>query len=217
MPTTQAGSLTVPVNYPSQYSHSYPAVSLQAQVPHTTSRLGPEGLPSYSSTNPPRPSTLAAEAGKFSGSAAEGVSTTDADLLLGLNASYSQPGSRVSRNPPATYAQNLEPPNVGVSSSYHYAPSSGHGGTDQTPTNHNANDHLSPGASTQIGDMMIETQDIDMNALQNQDAFPFSFNGELLPWLEYLPQDVLNYFGDHQSYNSMMSPQDNPNTTSQHP
>ena len=32
--------------------------------------------------------------------------------------------------------------------------------------------------------MMIESQDIDMSAL----------GGEMMPWLEYLPQDVLSFF-----------------------
>ncbi|KAK2813707.1 hypothetical protein FQN50_000105 [Emmonsiellopsis sp. PD_5] len=52
--------------------------------------------------------------------------------------------------------------------------------------------------------MAIESQDIDMNALQDQDSFPFSFDGDFMPWLEYLPQDVLSYFGDHQGYRPMM-------------
>jgi hypothetical protein len=59
------------------------------------------------------------------------------------------------------------------------------------------------------GDMMIESQDIDMNALQNQDTFPFSFSNDFLPWLEYLPQDVLSFFEEqhHQSYHPLMGPQ----------
>jgi hypothetical protein len=55
--------------------------------------------------------------------------------------------------------------------------------------------------------MMIESHDVDVNALQHPDAFPFS-NGEILPWLEYLPQDVLSFFEEHQNY-PLMSP-DNP-------
>ena len=36
-----------------------------------------------------------------------------------------------------------------------------------------------------VGDMMMmESQDIDMSTI----------GGEMVPWLEYLPQDVLNYF-----------------------
>ncbi|EZF28858.1 hypothetical protein H109_00957, partial [Trichophyton interdigitale MR816] len=46
--------------------------------------------------------------------------------------------------------------------------------------------------------LTIETQDIDMNNLQNQASFPFSFEGGFMPWLEYLPEDVLHFFGDPQ-------------------
>ena len=46
------------------------------------------------------------------------------------------------------------------------------------------------------GDMLIESQDIDMtgaNGAMSGLSFP---GGDMIPWLEYLPQDVLNYFGD---------------------
>ncbi|PGH15927.1 hypothetical protein AJ79_02094 [Helicocarpus griseus UAMH5409] len=45
--------------------------------------------------------------------------------------------------------------------------------------------------------MSIESQDIDMNSLQDQTTFPFSFDGEFMPWLEYLPPDVRSYLGIH--------------------
>lgn len=35
-----------------------------------------------------------------------------------------------------------------------------------------------------VGDMMMESQEIDVSAL----------GGDMVPWLEYLPQDVLNFF-----------------------
>lgn len=35
-----------------------------------------------------------------------------------------------------------------------------------------------------VGDMMMESQDIDMSTI----------GGDMMPWLEYLPQDVLNFF-----------------------
>lgn len=49
------------------------------------------------------------------------------------------------------------------------------------------------------GNMVIESHDVDMNALQQQESFPFSSN-EILPWLEYLPQDVLSFFGETQTF-----------------
>jgi hypothetical protein len=35
-----------------------------------------------------------------------------------------------------------------------------------------------------VGDMMMESQEIDMSTMGN----------DMMPWLEYLPQDVLNFF-----------------------
>jgi hypothetical protein len=67
---------------------------------------------------------------------------------------------------------------------------------------------MQPGAGPHVGDVFIESQDVDMAALQQQDQFPFNFNGEILPWLEYLPQDVLSYFGDNPNYSSLMNPDD---------
>lgn len=54
----------------------------------------------------------------------------------------------------------------------------------------------------------IQTQDIDMNAIQDQNGFPLSFDGEFIPWLEHLPQDVINYFGENQGYRPMMNSND---------
>jgi hypothetical protein len=64
---------------------------------------------------------------------------------------------------------------------------------------------MHPGINHTDG-MMIESHDVDMNTLQQQESFPFS-NGEILPWLEYLPQDVLSFFGETQNF-PMMSPDD---------
>lgn len=49
-------------------------------------------------------------------------------------------------------------------------------------------------------DVLIESQDVDMHTLQQQSPFGFSFNSDIMPWLEYLPQDVLNYFGEQQGF-----------------
>ena len=43
--------------------------------------------------------------------------------------------------------------------------------------------------STHLGDMMIESQDIDMRSL----------DGDMMPYLEYLPADVMDYFDPHNS------------------
>jgi hypothetical protein len=49
-------------------------------------------------------------------------------------------------------------------------------------------------APTPYSDMMIESQDIDMSG-GPLGGFPFP-NSEMIPWLEYLPQDVLSYFNE---------------------
>jgi len=54
--------------------------------------------------------------------------------------------------------------------------------------------HSGPGMSGGlggVGDMMIESQEIDMSTLGN----------EMMPWLEYLPQDVLGWV-DHNGHGS---------------
>lgn len=51
-----------------------------------------------------------------------------------------------------------------------------------------------------LGEVFIESQDIDMNTLHSEHSLPFTLNGEIIPWLEYLPEDVANFFGEHQSY-----------------
>ncbi|KFZ03345.1 hypothetical protein V502_11022 [Pseudogymnoascus sp. VKM F-4520 (FW-2644)] len=52
-------------------------------------------------------------------------------------------------------------------------------GEGMLPALHNPSDSLYPGM---VGEMMIESQDIDMNS--------FTFGDESFPWLEYIPQDL---------------------------
>jgi len=56
---------------------------------------------------------------------------------------------------------------------------------------------------TPFSDMMIESQDIDMLGSQGGFAFP---GGDMIPWLEYLPQDVLNYFGEAPDDGTLLNP-----------
>ncbi len=56
---------------------------------------------------------------------------------------------------------------------------------------------------TPFSDMMIESQEIDMLGSQGNFAFP---GADMIPWLEYLPQDVLNYFGEAPDNGSMVHP-----------
>ncbi|KIX93231.1 uncharacterized protein Z520_11086 [Fonsecaea multimorphosa CBS 102226] len=114
------------------------------------------------------------------------VSTADADLLLGLHSPYtagSAPPSGVAPRPtqlsqPSNAFGYIEPGqryNVSLS--------------PQQPF---------PDVQNQtFNNMLIESQDIDMSAGQQ---FNFDFPGaDMIPWLEYLPQDVLNYFTEPQT------------------
>ncbi|QGA15027.1 hypothetical protein EYB26_002683 [Talaromyces marneffei] len=62
-------------------------------------------------------------------------------------------------------------------------------------------------APSNLSDTLIESQDIDMAAFHNQAEFPFIFSNEFNPYLEYLPPDVINYFGDSSSSSSAVAAQ----------
>jgi hypothetical protein len=120
------------------------------------------------------------------------VSTEDADLLLGLHSPYA-PSSGV----PATATSTLMPQNSNVSD---YQP-------QLTPNYEQAMDIQQQFVDVHNQDwdsMLIRAQDIDMSGAQQFDlAFP---GGDMIPWLEYLPQDVLTYFGDQHSSETMVDP-----------
>ncbi|KIW88337.1 uncharacterized protein Z519_10905 [Cladophialophora bantiana CBS 173.52] len=114
------------------------------------------------------------------------VSTADADLLLGLHSPYtasSAPSSSIAPGP-------IQPSR----------PSNTFGYSQQVPRYSSSISPRQPFVDTQnqaYSDMLIESQDIDMSAGQQ---FNFDFlGGDMIPWLEYLPQDVLNYFADPQT------------------
>lgn len=173
----------------SQYSHSYPSFSVGSHSEQNSFAHNVEaraGDAAQSATLPTRPGKYSPHGGN--------VTASDANLLLGLNPSYSP--SRT----PSTYSQPT-PPQLGNQSSYTYSMPSVT--ADQQPDR----SHMAPrtntvqsGIGSQAGDMFIESQDIDMGSLHHQNNLPFALNGEIVPWLEYLPQDVLNYFGDGQDY-----------------
>ena len=59
-------------------------------------------------------------------------------------------------------------------------------------------------AENNVPGMTIQSQDIDMNTLHDQNGMSLPFDQGFIPWLEYLPQDVLDYFGEHQGYRPVM-------------
>ncbi|RAL16735.1 putative C6 transcription factor [Aspergillus homomorphus CBS 101889] len=197
--------------YSSQYSHSYPHVSVQSSAGGNSSSFPQAIEPARSTAATPGPSMAPASA-QYSPLASSGrVTTSDANLLLGLNTSFPGPASRP-HNPRSAFSHAMPSSSCGLEShvpAYHY------GIPSTASDNHTGNGHLiaqnsipQPDVGSHAGDVFIESQDVDMAMLQQQDQLPFAFSGEILPWLEYLPQDVLNYFGDNQNYQNMLSPDD---------
>lgn len=204
MPAAPVDSLPKPT-YSSQYSHSYPTVPVQSGSNPASGSFS-QSLEQARTTSATPNSTMAAPSAKFSPLPSGRVSTSDANLLLGLNTSFST--TRPSPSQP-TFPHNMpSATRLDPHSSFNYNIPSAHGEQQVSGDHMGSRPSEFHPATGSHGDVMIGSQDIDMATLQQQDQLPFAFNGEILPWLEYLPQDVLNYFGEHQSYPSMMSPGD---------
>lgn len=122
------------------------------------------------------------------------VSTAEADLLLGLNAPY------------ATSSTNQ--PTIPPTSGQHGQPSNNFDYTSPQATHHpaamNFQQQFVGTPDPQFNNMFIEAQDVDMSGQQLNFNFP---GGDLIPWLEYLPQDVLHYFGEPQAEDEGVMPQ----------
>jgi len=106
------------------------------------------------------------------------VSTAEADLLLGLHSPYtrsvSNPSVAAAGQTPNAFGYPQQQGNMPNIQQQQYFDNQGQN----------------------FNNMFIETQDIDMSGQQLNFNFP---GGDMIPWLEYLPQDVLNYFGDPQA------------------
>ena len=142
---------------------------------------------------------------RYSATPNDQVSTAEADLLLGLHSPYAVNASQSSPNPQNPY-NNAAPPlqhNTAIP-----PPATAYDYNQSTPDSNqyfpNANIQ-NQGATmlTPFSDMMIESQDIDMLGSQGGFAFP---GGDMIPWLEYLPQDVLNYFGEAPDDGTLLNP-----------
>ncbi|KAJ5088630.1 hypothetical protein N7456_012246 [Penicillium angulare] len=194
MPTADHEPPSTKSPYSSQYSHSYPVVptvttagATPTPYPHPVTG-GPHG-PSLTTTNAKYPQVPSRPIG------------AESPYYLGMSSSYAEPGSRAAASAQSSFNQSLVSTQI-----------DSHGSTFSYPVSTTAADqhassaHIHPSLHANHGGMMIESHDVDMNTLHHQESFPFS-NGEILPWLEYLPQDVLSFFGDGHNY-PLMSPDD---------
>ncbi|KAJ5465677.1 hypothetical protein N7530_009464 [Penicillium desertorum] len=211
MSTTEAESPSNRPTYSSQYSHSYPAIQ-------TNAGEGPSST--YSQSIAPARAheemtrSLTTANAKYPSGQSRTIST-DPSYYMSMDSAY--PGSNTRATRPVQTAHSTFPEMLSSelptshmdtqSSAYNYSipqPTAEH----QTRNQMGSRD---PGADLQstlddANGMMIGSHEVDMNSIHHQDTFPFA-NGEILPWLEYLPQDVLSFFGDHQNY-PLMSPDD---------
>lgn len=207
MPTAPDDSVSDKLEYPTQYNNAFHSLPIEDNTGHSpySQAVGAR------TRNAARNSLVATAPDKYSPLAASGVSTSDANLLLGLNTSYT--GSRA----PSNYSQHALGSQRGHErSSYDY--SMPPVATGPQPGRSNLTSRaadIPPGTTSHVGDVSIETQDIDMSTLQHHNNFPFTLNGEVLPWLEYLPPDVLSYFGDQQNYSHLMNSDDGTSRPSQ--
>jgi hypothetical protein len=193
MPTSDNQPPSTKPTYSSQYSHSYPIVPTvttaggsSTSFPHPVTG-GPHGPP-LTTTNAKYPQVPTATIG------------ADSPYYLGMNSSYTEPGSRATASAQSSFNQGLASTQIDTQS-----PAFGYPVSSTAADQHGTNAHIHPPMHSN-GGMMIESHDVDMNTLHHQESFPFS-NGEILPWLEYLPQDVLSFFGDSHNY-PLMSPDD---------
>ncbi|KAI9873259.1 MAG: hypothetical protein M1830_000615 [Pleopsidium flavum] len=146
--------------------------------------------PQYSSSSLWPPSQhpgltqIAPSTAKYSPLDSDPVTTSDAEMLLGLHSPYTN--SCPQPIPTTTHAYNEAPSSMGNPNGAIYGSSQPpHSSAPLGVFSNNGSVHgAMGGGGPTFADMMIETQDIDMS----------TFGGDMAPWLEYRPQDVLNFF-----------------------
>ncbi|KAJ5161951.1 hypothetical protein N7492_007343 [Penicillium capsulatum] len=204
MPSTETETPPSKPAYSSQYNQGYSAVPVQGNAGQGTSPF-PVAVTSPHAHVDGRSSALATSNAEYPHVSTR---TMDADspYFMGMNSRYPESNTRAAGAPQPAYSQNI--PSTQVESQrpgYTYSVTTPT--AEQAPTTGQLGSRggdLHPGLPN--GGMMIESQEIDVHALQHPESFPFP-HGEILPWLEYLPQDVLSFFGEHQNY-PLMSPHD---------
>ncbi|KAL2432674.1 hypothetical protein ABEF95_014383 [Exophiala dermatitidis] len=121
------------------------------------------------------------------------VSTAEADLLLGLHAPYAT--SATNPQIPHSVSNQGRP----VQSFDYTALQTTHGPASVTFQQQ----CITPQQQSFNNNMYVEAQDVEMSRQQLSFNFP---GGDMIPWLEYLPQDVLSYFGDSQVLGNGLTP-----------
>ncbi|KAJ5091214.1 hypothetical protein NUU61_006084 [Penicillium alfredii] len=206
MPTTPTEPASSKPAYSSQYSHSYPSMPVQADGGETSGASYPQPLATTRTQEETRNSSLAAGHAKYPSVPATPMNP-DSSYYLGMHSPYPESGPRTSAAPHPTYNPSLSSSQLdGHHPAYSYSVPPGTADSQASTSQIGSRPDLHPSINTNPGGMMIESHDVDVNSLHHQESFPFS-NGEILPWLEYLPQDVLSFFGENHNY-PLMSPDD---------
>lgn len=204
MPTTEAETRAAKPAYSSQYSHSFPPLPVVTNAGASSSSSFAHPLTPSISHGESQASSLTTANSKYPQVPSHPIGT-ESPYYMGINSPYPESGPGASGH--SSYNPGFSSNRMdGQASAYGYPVSSG-------ATDHHGNHaHVGPRSSLPPSlhahnpGMMIGSHDVDMNALHDQESFPFS-NSEIVPWLEYLPQDVLSFFGDNHNY-PLMSPDD---------
>ncbi|KAJ5970277.1 uncharacterized protein N7479_000195 [Penicillium vulpinum] len=211
MSATEAESSSNRPAYSSQYSHSYPVLPTNAGEGPSSSY--PQSIAPARAHEEMTPS-LTTENAKYRNVQSRTVNTNPS-YYMGMNPTYSESNTRTTHAVQTTQSSFPGMLSSGIPTSHmDTRPSAYNYSMPQATAEHQTRNQMGsrdPGADLQpimddTSGMMIGSHEVDMNAIHHQDSFPLA-NGEILPWLEYLPQDVLSFFGDHQNY-PLMSPDD---------
>ncbi|KAK2882617.1 hypothetical protein FQN49_000189 [Arthroderma sp. PD_2] len=201
----QTTTTSTPTQYPetSQFQHAYQ--HSPTSIPHATPVTTSQPVHSFQQHEPPsqprRPVQLSSPTQRntlsppYAHLQPDRHSPSNAAFNLAQSPGFTGPSPSIARSQQSISPSAPLPQESGAQYTFH----------DPSSFNNHAmvaldNTHV-PGYDNvplNAQNLTIESQDIDMNTLQDQSHFPFSFEGGFMPWLEYLPEDVLHFFGDHQ-------------------
>ncbi|KAF3398088.1 hypothetical protein F1880_006074, partial [Penicillium rolfsii] len=206
MPSGQNNPTSGEPAHPSQYGHPYSAMQVPTNTAQSSSSPFLKPPPPAQNQVDSNSSALASVNSKFSQVQSHPTSA-ESPYFLGMSSPYAQSNARACAAAQSSYSHGIQGTQT---PQYNFAMGSdSHGSGAHIGSRTN---EMHPSMNAHNNGMMIESHEVDMNTLQQQDSFPFS-NGEILPWLEYLPQDVLSFFGETQNF-PMITPDD---TTPQPP